>query len=280
MVERFGRIEEARGSIPLTSTPSKPVRPTAWWRALRPFIAATTFLLLAACATSAAGAQYEGLVVAEPFSLPQLVLTDTDGNPFDLIADTADNVALIYFGFTHCPDICNIQLNQLNQVLSRPGAPVNVDVLFVTVDPERDTPSVIRTYLDRFSPDFVGLTADDAQLTRLQNEVGALAALRQPSSEKTATPPHEHADGTTHSHDTDKSDTGANTDSNNTGANTSGNFQPGTDNYEVGHDARVFAFAPDGVGYTQYPHPTRQSQYAHDLPLLAAITPTTITPAA
>ncbi|HCB34446.1 MAG TPA: hypothetical protein DEP66_03585 [Acidimicrobiaceae bacterium] len=186
--------------------------------------------------------------MADPRPLPAMVLTDTSGEPFDLVADTAGSVRLLFFGFTHCPDICNIQLAQLQQVLARPGAPANVDLLFVTVDPERDTPAVIRAYLDRFSTDFVGLVAEPDQLTRLANEVGAYAAVRQYDTGST-TPAHDHDAGAGHGHDGDG----------------------GAAGYEVGHDARVFAFAPDGVGYTQYPHPTRQSQYDHDLPLLAAI---------
>ncbi len=216
-------------------------------------------LILAACSSAAVDASYEGLVVEEPRPLPQLVLTDTNGNDFDLVADTEGDVKLLYFGFTHCPDICNIQLNQISQVLSRPGAPTNVKVLFVSVDPERDTLPVIRSYLDNFSTDFIGLLADDAQLTQLQNEVGALSALKlDKPDDEVVTPPHSHEGDEAHAHDGVTDDEIAH-----------GDFQPGTANYEVGHDARVFAFAPDTIGYTQYPHPTRQSQYANDLALLA-----------
>ena len=262
MVERFGRIEEARGSIPLTSTPQIPggAKPLLGKSRLSKLLLGTLLLatLLTACTGGTTSAQYEGLVVDEPRSLPQLVLTDTSGNPFDLVAQTQGEVAFLYFGFTHCPDVCNIQLNQVSKVLARPGAPKNVKLLFVSVDPERDTPTAIRSYLDNFSEDFIGLTAADAQLTQLQNEVGALAALRlNKPADEVVTPPHEHGEDATHSH----------------ASGASGDFQPGTANYEVGHDARMFAFAPDGVGYTQYPHPTRQSQYAHDLPLLAEIAP-------
>ncbi len=227
---------------------------------LASLVAAALFLLAACGAASAVGqtGQYEGIEVAEPTTLPHLVLTDTNGDPFNLATDTAGDVALLYFGFTHCPIICSTQLTTVSEALARPGAPKNVKLLFVTVDPERDTPEAIRIFLDKFSPDFIGLTADDdVQLTVLQNEVGALAALRlNKPADEVITPPHTHTGDANHSHD----DAGH------------GDFQPGTGNYEVGHDARMFAFAPDGLGYTQYPNGTRISYYTNDLPLLAKIT--------
>ncbi len=267
MVERFGRIEEARGSTPLTSTSHAAKESdtrliggqAGRMRLHQPKQLVLLFwlvLILSACSSVASSVDYEGLVVEDPQPLPQLVLTDTNGNDFDLVADTEGDVKLLYFGFTHCPDICNIQLNQISQVLSRPGAPTNVKVLFVSVDPERDTLPVIRTYLNNFSSDFIGLLASDDQLIQLQNEVGALSALKlDKPDDEVVTPPHSHDGDETHTHDDVAH----------------GDFQPGTVNYEVGHDARMFAFAPDTIGYTQYPHPTRQSQYANDLVLLADI---------
>ena len=185
-------------------------------------------LLATSCSASASENGYEGLVVDEPSRLPSVALTDTQGNRFDIAADTAGDVRLVYFGYTSCPDICPIHLSQLRDVLDRPGAPTNVSVVFVTVDPERDTPEVIRTYLDQFSEDFIGLTGAPDELVAAQQAFGSIVAVRETDDE----------------------------------------------NYTMGHDGRVFAFAADGVGYTQYPHPTRQSSWVHDLPLLAALGPT------
>lgn len=181
-------------------------------------------LLAAGCAAGASEGPYEGLEVEQPSAMPELVLPDTNGEPFDLLADTAEQVRLVYFGYTHCPDICPIHLSQLRDVLSRPGIPSNVAVVFITVDPDRDTPEVIRDYLDQFDEDFIGLTGTEEQLIEAQKAFGAIVAVRETDDE----------------------------------------------NYTMGHDGRVFAFAPDGIGYTHYPHPTRQTAWVNDLPLLAA----------
>ena len=257
MVERFGRIEEARGSIPLTSTASflnhlLEIRPTKWPASLRRVVVCMLVAALAASACASSDeieSRYEGLAVApsQLREIPQMVLPDTSGNDFHLAADTAGQVRLVYQLFTNCPDICGVQLAQLASVLARPGAPGNVQVIAVTVDPDRDTPEILRAYLDQFSVDFVGLVPEsEQQLTDLQNALGSLASIK--IFPETATTEHGHDDGegaVTHDH----------------GA------------YDVAHDGRVFAFAPNGFGYAQYPYPTRQSEFDHDLPILAGIEP-------
>ncbi len=196
------------------------------WSPVRGVLAALA-LALVACGSSPSDGRFEGLAVDEPETLPSIVLVDTEGQPFDLVADTEGEVRLIYFGYTNCPDICPIHLAQLQAVLDRSGTPPNVRVVFITTDPQRDTPQVIRDYLDQFSPDFVGLTGTDEELVAAQKALGSIVAVRESDDE----------------------------------------------NYTMGHDGRVFAFAPDGLGYTQYPHPTRQSSWDHDLPVLAAMAP-------
>ena len=211
---------------------------------------ATVALAVGACASDTeAESRYEGLAVApsQLREIPQMALADTSGNEFHLAADTEGQVRLVYQLFTNCPDICGVQLAQLASVLGRPGAPGNVQVLAVTVDPDRDTPEVLRAYLDQFSTDFVGLVPEsEEQLTDLQNALGSLASIKV--FPETATTEHGHDDdegAMTHDH----------------GA------------YDVAHDGRVFAFAPNGYGYAQYPYPTRQSEFDHDLPILAGIEP-------
>ncbi|WP_420446528.1 SCO family protein [Candidatus Poriferisodalis sp.] len=194
--------------------------------------------------------RYEGLAVApsELRQIPQMSLTDTAGNDFELAADTEGQVRLVYQLFTNCPDICGVQLAQLASVLGRPGAPKNVQVLAVTVDPDRDTPEILRAYLDQFSADFVGLIPrSEQQLTDLQNALGSLASFKIFDTTPT----------TEHDHSTD----------------VEADVAHGHGAYDVGHDGRVFAFAPNGYGYAQYPYPTRQSQFDHDLPILAVIEP-------
>lgn len=227
MVERFGRIEEARGSTPLTSTPVLTTRHLPWVFKLLVGMLAITPALTTACADHASESSFAGLEVDAPATMPNPTLTDTEGKPFAMRSDTQGSVRLVYFGFTSCPDICPVHLAQLSDVLDRPGMPPNVKVLFVTVDPERDTSEVIRTFLDRFNSDFVGLTGTVDQLLEVQQQFSALVAI-----------PETVEDG---------------------------------DSPVIGHDGRVFAFAPDGLGRTQYPHPTRQTAWTRDLPILATL---------
>ena len=248
LVERFGRIEEARGSIPLTSTASNHGRLVT--NRLRVIVCFLVVALAAVACSSAdeTESRYEGLAVApsQLREIPQMVLPDTSGNDFHLAADTEGKVRLVYQLFTNCPDICGVQLAQLASVLRRPGAPGNVEVLAVTVDPDRDTPEILRAYLDQFSADFIGLVPESPQqLTDLQNALGSLASIK--IFDETTTTEHGHDDeaGAAAQHDH--------------GA------------YDVAHDGRVFAFAPNGYGYAQYPYPTRQSEFDHDLPILAGI---------
>lgn len=91
-------------------------------------------------------------------------LTDQDGQPFSLSQDRGHAVA-IFFGYTHCTDQCPATLTHLAKAKASMGtAGGNVRVLFVTIDPRRDTPQRLKTYLGGFDPSFVGLTGSDSQL--------------------------------------------------------------------------------------------------------------------
>ena len=170
--ERFGRIEEARGSIPLTSTQKrKIVRGPHGLRAMT-FLMAIA-LVLGACGVSSENKAYSGLELDKPHPMPDPILIDTQGQRFAMRSDTQGSVRLVYFGFTSCPDICPVHLEQLSNVLARPGMPPNVKVLFVTVDPETDTPAVIRDFLNQFSVDFIGLTGTKEQLVDVQRQFSA-----------------------------------------------------------------------------------------------------------
>lgn len=101
---------------------------------------------------------------------PSLELTMTraaDGKQVTA-ADFRGEVVMLYFGFSHCEDVCPTTLGNLERVLGRlgPGAG-RVQVLFVTVDPDRDTPSVLAAYVRQFGPEMVGLRGDADQLAAL-----------------------------------------------------------------------------------------------------------------
>ena len=100
------------------------------------------------------------------------------GGPFTLVDETGRKVTdadfrgaptLVFFGYTHCPDVCPTTLFDMSQVLSKlPGA--KVAGLFVTVDPERDTPAVMKEYLSSFDPRIHGLTGDRAAIDSVLKE--------------------------------------------------------------------------------------------------------------
>lgn len=143
-------------------------------------------LLLAACSptsTTAALGQavslgpdgWYGIRVEEPLSMPDLVLTDTSGQPFDLRAETAGRPALLFFGFASCPDICPVHLSVIAQAMEQAHISTRrLPVVFVSVDPARDTPELMGGYLAAFDPGFVGLTGD------LDAVKSAIRSLRLP----------------------------------------------------------------------------------------------------
>src|SRR6516225_6938470 len=85
-------------------------------------------------------------------------LTDTSGRPFTG-RDLAGAPTLVFFGFTHCPDVCPTTLQKLAQVKKR-GAIAGLRVLFISLDPQRDTPPLLAMYVHAFDPQFQGLTGD------------------------------------------------------------------------------------------------------------------------
>jgi protein SCO1 len=90
-----------------------------------------------------------------PLPAPPLRLTDQDGRPFDLSALTGAPV-FVYFGYTHCPDICPTTLADLRMAIATAGVPARV--VFVTIDPARDTAAAMRQYTAFYDAGFIGLT--------------------------------------------------------------------------------------------------------------------------
>ena len=120
---------------------------------------------------------YPGATVLPPgnaVAKPDLTLIDTSDRPYDLAQQTAGKVTLIYFGYTHCPDVCPINMALTAEALQRLPAQERqkVTVLFVTTDPARDTPAVMRAWLDRIDASFIGLTGTEAQIHQAEKVVG------------------------------------------------------------------------------------------------------------
>ena len=82
----------------------------------------------------------------------------------------------IFFGFTHCPDVCPMTLNKMDIVLSKlKNKNKNVKLFFISVDPQRDTPEVIKNYLSSFDNDFVGITGDSEKIFLLSQSWGIVS---------------------------------------------------------------------------------------------------------
>ena len=125
---------------------------------------------------------YRGGLVSPPLPKPRFTLTDTSGLPFDLWPKTQGHVTLLFFGYTHCPDMCPLQMSIIGSALKKIPADVadHFKVVFVTTDPGRDTPSTLRSWLDHFDKRFIGLTGSDAAIR------AAEIAANIPPAEKSA----------------------------------------------------------------------------------------------
>ena len=132
-----------------------------------------TLVLVAGCGQEKTVDLY-GTVVDPPFTVAADVLTTTDGEPYSLAEDTTAPLTLVFFGYTQCPDICPAVLSSIASGLLKltDEQQEQVDVVFVTSDPDRDTPAVLRTYLDRFRDGIVGLSGDVRTVAKVGESIG------------------------------------------------------------------------------------------------------------
>jgi len=119
---------------------------------------------------------WHGVLLGEPQPRPDFTLTDTSGRPFDFRAETQGKLTLLFFGYTHCPDVCPIHMANLSAALAQPGMPDPI-VVFVTTDPERDTPERLRSWLDNFDPDFIGLTGTREEIAAAERAAGVAGSI-------------------------------------------------------------------------------------------------------
>ncbi|MEV6956167.1 SCO family protein [Streptomyces sp. NPDC051183] len=109
-----------------------------------------------------------------PFDKPELVLTDTTGKPWNLREQTKGKPTLIYFGYTNCPDVCPLTMS--NIAVAKKALPKadqdNLRVVFVTTDPDRDTPESLGSWLKAQDPSFIGLTGDFATIQAAARKLG------------------------------------------------------------------------------------------------------------
>ncbi len=127
-----------------------------------------------------ANVAYRGGMVSPPLPKPKFTLTDTADTPFDLASKTQGYTTLLFFGYTHCPDMCPMQMHMIAQALKAvtPDIANQFKVVFVTTDPERDNPQVLRAYLDHFDKSFIGLTGSQAAIDAAQIAANIAPAKR------------------------------------------------------------------------------------------------------
>lgn len=127
------------------------------------------------------GVEWSGTPLLLEQPAPDFNLLAHDGRTVSL-ADFRDRVTVLFFGFTHCPDVCPGTMASLARAREQLGeAGEDLQVLFITVDPDRDTPERLRSYLANFDPGFLGLTGDEATIRAVADSYGAFFQKRDPA---------------------------------------------------------------------------------------------------
>lgn len=169
-----------------------------------------------------------GVMLGTPQAKPDIRLTTVDGAPFSLRDDTRGYLTLLFFGYTHCPDICPIHVANISKVMKTLPDEISnrIRFVFVTTDPARDTPELLQAWLANFHPAIIGVTGTPEQVKQAQLAAGLMPAAK------------EVVDSTA------------------------------PDAYLVSHAAQVIAFTSDDLAHMVYPFGIRQQDWANDLPIL------------
>ena len=116
----------------------------------------------------------QGLLWPDPKVIGDFSLLDHEGNPFGL-SKLQGKWSLLFFGYTHCPDVCPVTLSTLDQVVKKlheKQQDKNLQVLFVSVDARRDTPEQLADYVHYFNPEFIGLGGSTSQIDSITRQIG------------------------------------------------------------------------------------------------------------
>ena len=141
--------------------------------------------LVASKLDEARPADIEGLLWPDPKVVEPFALVDQRGEPFTL-ERLKGRWSFLFFGYTHCPDVCPTILSMLDKVAQElgkePMSNGDIQFVFVSVDPVRDTPEVLRKYVGNFNPAFIGVTGANESLTSLTRQLGIYAKPEPPDA--------------------------------------------------------------------------------------------------
>ena len=206
-------------------------------RSRKALLALPVLLLASACGGGADAdtGELSGTVLDPPFAVSATPLVDTEGEAYSLAADTDKDLTLVFFGYTHCPDICGQVMATLAGTLSRLDGEQRdrLDVVFVTTDPARDDEATVEKYVTAFDPSIIGVTGD------LDDIVPVAASMKVAIGYFDAA-----------------------------GKELSPEELPRTQNYDVEHGTQVFAVDSDDDVTMFWGADVSQAQLAHDVTML------------
>ena len=126
---------------------------------------------------------FQGSLIDPPVEAPQFELSDVNGQRFQL-SELDGQVVIMFFGYTICPDVCPVTLTDFLRIRIKLGNQAEkVSFVFVTVDPERDTPERMKKYLTNFDPAIIGLTGERTELESVWSSYGVYEAKEDGGSE-------------------------------------------------------------------------------------------------
>ncbi|MDH4133923.1 MAG: SCO family protein [Gammaproteobacteria bacterium] len=142
-----------------------------------------------ACGVTAAADKARGVAIDPPKQITKNTLTDQEGRP---AVFPAGQWQLVFFGFTNCPDVCPVTLHKAMQVMKQPGPQVAaLKVTFISIDPERDKPEVVKAYVAAHGTGIQGLTGNLVATQKVGSEFEVV--VRRYQDRETATPRFEHS---------------------------------------------------------------------------------------
>jgi len=125
---------------------------------------------------------YQGVLIDPPARAADFELTDQHGQPFRL-SDQKGKIVLIFFGYTNCPDVCPVTLSEFRQIKEQLRDQADqVEFVYITVDPERDTVERLGQYMTNFDPEFYGLTGEMNDLEEVWTSYGVYRAKQEMGS--------------------------------------------------------------------------------------------------